>query len=102
MTARSRLTGVLAAILFASYLVELAPHLVHHVFDEDDVAPTCPFVAPASDSPIAAAPSSALAPCDAWTAAAPPGALPLRAGPATPAARSRAPPAPASLALATS
>ena len=102
MMSRRRLPGVLVALLFASYLVELAPHLGHHLFDEDDVAPTCPFVAPASDSPIAGEPSSALAPCDAWTAAAAPAALPLPAGPATPAARSRAPPAPASLSLATS
>jgi len=34
---------VLVTILFATYLVGLAPHLVHHLLEHDQVQPDCPF-----------------------------------------------------------
>src|SRR5215813_2829551 len=34
---------VLVALMFAAYLVGLAPHLVHHLFDHDQAQVDCPF-----------------------------------------------------------
>ena len=33
------------AVLFVAYLISLSPHLVHHLFDEDQNHPTCPYFA---------------------------------------------------------
>ncbi|OLC00939.1 MAG: hypothetical protein AUH30_01485 [Candidatus Rokubacteria bacterium 13_1_40CM_68_15] len=34
---------VLVALMFGAYLVGLAPHLVHHLFDHDQAQVDCPF-----------------------------------------------------------
>src|SRR5262245_53081693 len=34
---------VFIALMFAAYLVGLAPHLVHHLFDHDQAQVDCPF-----------------------------------------------------------
>jgi hypothetical protein len=37
------LFGLLTAAAFCVFVVGLAPHLVHHVFDHEHVQPDCPF-----------------------------------------------------------
>ncbi len=34
---------VFVALMFAAYLVGLAPHLVHHLLEHDQAQPDCPF-----------------------------------------------------------
>jgi len=38
---------LLVALFFAAYLVEQSPHLVHHLFERDDVQADCTFHATA-------------------------------------------------------
>ena len=45
------------AVWIALVAVEAAPHLVHHLFDDDDQAPPCEFLALADHTPGALAPS---------------------------------------------
>lgn len=35
--------GLLTAVAVCVFVVGLAPHLVHHVFDHEHVQPDCPF-----------------------------------------------------------
>ena len=37
------LLGLLTAAAFCVFVVGLAPHLVHHIFDHEHVQPDCPF-----------------------------------------------------------
>ncbi|MBI2152292.1 MAG: hypothetical protein HYV92_04145 [Candidatus Rokubacteria bacterium] len=46
-----RVLGLLTAGLFAAYLVALSPHLVHHLFDQDDGVPACPHLAQSQQNP---------------------------------------------------
>jgi hypothetical protein len=34
---------VFVTLIFATYLVGLSPHLVHHLLEHDQVQPDCPF-----------------------------------------------------------
>jgi hypothetical protein len=60
--------GVLATAAFCIFVVEQAPHLVHHFFEPDQVQPECPFAtaserqpgAPAATVSVATAPLSAV------------------------------------------
>lgn len=45
LTRFKRFTTAFTAALFAAYLISLSPHLVHHLFDEDQDHPTCPYFA---------------------------------------------------------
>ena len=47
---RRFLTG-LAAALFATYLIALPAHLVHHLSDEDHGRPACPHLAQSQHTP---------------------------------------------------
>lgn len=43
---RSRaVLALLTTAAFCVFVVGLAPHLVHHVFEHDEVQPECPFAA---------------------------------------------------------
>jgi hypothetical protein len=48
-----RLTALasLTAGLFVTYLVALSPHLVHHLFDENQGHPACPHLAQSQQTP---------------------------------------------------
>ena len=56
------ISRLLVALLFTAALLEQSPHLVHHLFEHDDVQSDCPFVTasqrhdatPAPDAPILA------------------------------------------------
>ncbi len=48
---RSPTVGGLTAALFATYLIALPPHLVHHLFDEDQGRPECPLLAQSQQNP---------------------------------------------------
>lgn len=43
--------GALTAGLFLAYLITLPPHLVHHLFDEDQGRAACPYFAQSQHSP---------------------------------------------------
>ena len=91
---RRRALALLVALLFTGYLAELAPHLVHHLFDEEEAAaPACPFFAQPNDGPVACEPPSTLAPTPVVVAPPPPPAAPRPARLTGSAARPRAPPA---------
>lgn len=45
------LLSVLFACLFGVFIVEQAPHLVHHFFEPDQVQPECPFAAASERQP---------------------------------------------------
>jgi hypothetical protein len=47
--------------VFVVYVVELSPHLVHHLFDHDDAQVDCPFATAADRQHPAAVPVVALA-----------------------------------------
>ena len=50
------------ACLFAGYLVALTPHLVHHLFDDDQDQTSCPYLAQSQHTPPAGSdPAPALA-----------------------------------------
>ena len=53
---RPRAAAMVLAVWMAVVAVEAAPHLVHHLFD-DDQAPPCEFLALADHTPGALAPS---------------------------------------------
>lgn len=90
----SRARRVLS-LLFAGWLgalaLETAPHLVHHLFDEDQGA-ACEFLGAADEPAVVEAPAVALVP---WPARDLPvdRAVPSRPTVARPAAVARAPPA---------
>jgi hypothetical protein len=48
---RRKTVGALAAGFFLIYLIALAPHLVHHLLDEDHDSPSCPFLALSQHTP---------------------------------------------------
>ena len=52
-----RAAAVVLAVWIALVAMEAAPHLVHHLFDDDDQASQCEFLALADHTPGALAPS---------------------------------------------
>jgi len=48
---RRQIVGTLAAGCFLVYSIALAPHLVHHLFDQDHDTPSCPFLALSQHTP---------------------------------------------------
>lgn len=60
--ARGTLAAVLTAGLFLTYLIGLAPHLVHHLFDEAQGRPACPHLAQSQQTPEWGTEPPALAP----------------------------------------
>jgi hypothetical protein len=91
---RRRSSVVILALVFCAFVVELSPHLVHHVFDHDTAQADCPFALGAERDPsligAVAAPT-----VDAGTHPDRPDApsQPARSHPLAPSAP-RAPPAP--------
>ncbi len=59
-TWRLRAGGGLVAALFVAYLIELSPHLVHHLFDEDHAPPACSHLAQSQHNPALQADPPAL------------------------------------------
>ena len=47
---------VFVALMFAAYLVGLAPHLVHHLLEHDQAQPDCPFAMAAERQHASAVP----------------------------------------------
>ena len=41
------ISRLFVALLFTAYLIEQSPHLVHHLFEQDDVQADCSFLAAA-------------------------------------------------------
>lgn len=54
--------GALTAGLFLAYQIALPPHLVHHLFDENRILPTCPHLAQSQQTPELQSDSPTLTP----------------------------------------
>lgn len=59
---RCKTLGVLTAGLFLAYLIALAPHLVHHLFEEGHGQPECSFLAQSQQTHVVQADPPVLTP----------------------------------------
>lgn len=75
----SAVLGLLSAALFAAFVIELSPHLVHHLFEPGQGQSDCPFAASGERQPTASGSAVTLLPAAVAHPAIPcpdPGGLP--------------------------
>lgn len=90
-----RSVSLLLAALFGAFVVQQAPHLVHHFFEPEHVQDECPFAASAERAGALQADTVVVAIWDVRESAFP-APLPARPTVVLAASRGRAPPVPVS------
>ena len=90
-----RSVSLLVSALFVAFVVQQAPHLVHHFFEPEHVQDECPFAASAERTGLLQADAAFVAIWDV-NESTPPASLPAPRSVVPAASRGRAPPVPIS------